>query len=123
MPFAKVTGMTFTLSDQTSGWRHLEQKSQRENTQECTRCDQIQRRQSEGSSKSYSRKQMLKLGKSPEWLERTWRTTRKLSELGWGKWSGSKTVNNAQCQRASGVKLLWMRGLHWASRLKMNLGG
>lgn len=55
MPSAKVTGMA--LSDQMSGWWQLEQKSQRENTQECTRCDQIQCRASEGSSKSYSGKQ------------------------------------------------------------------
>lgn len=74
MPSAKVTGMTFTSSKQMSGW-YVEQKSQRENSQEFTRCDQIQCRQSESPSKSHSGKQNADTKESSKWLEWTGRIT------------------------------------------------
>lgn len=48
---------------------------------------------------------MLTLGKSSEWLEWTQRITQqmgKLNSLGWGQWSGSKTVNYAQLSESLG---------------------
>lgn len=62
---AKMTSMTFTLSNQMSGWC-VEQKSQRENSRKFTHSDQTQHRPGESPSKSYSGQQSAVTRESSE---------------------------------------------------------
>lgn len=82
MPSAKATSMTFTVSNQVTGW-HVEQKSQREKSRECTHCGQIRCRQSESPSKRWT------LGKRYEWLEPTWTISR---EENWTRLAGESRL-------------------------------
>lgn len=107
MGSAKVTSMTFTLSNRLASI--LNKKSQRENSRESTHCDQMQRKQSERPQKSYRGKPK---GDTREVIEKVRRdlVTQQIGKLNWLGRRKQKDWEQCKGIRVLGIKLCSLHG-------------